>query len=245
MTTMDGTVSFSGQIQCPNSQRFMEVHIQPGATGDIDTFIVSQDTTFSGNLNYTYEVPFPVSGICANGVIACNPGTWTNCQTYEWTCNSSGEVSLAVVPLTALGGCFCINNSCGTDLVFGNTPSIMNVIGGGVAAAIQATDTRYAISDVEIDGMDATYYGQNSGGCVASSSMPTNAEQYYYNPGNMSSDAAAEAATEAATPTSVYSTLETSDAAGNYQTTACTIARGDTIAWSRGTRTTTASWSTA
>ena len=149
---------------------------------------------FCGNLNYTYEVPFPVSGLCANGVIACDPGTWTNCQTYEWTWNAIGEVSLAVVPFTALGGCFCVNNSCGTNLVFGNTPTIMNVIGGGVAGAIQAYDARYAISNVVIDGMDATYYGQNSGACIASSSMPANAEQYYYNPGNMSSDAAAQAA---------------------------------------------------
>ncbi len=36
MTTVDGSTSFSGQLQCPNSQRFMEVLIQPGATGDID-----------------------------------------------------------------------------------------------------------------------------------------------------------------------------------------------------------------
>ncbi len=231
MTTVDGTVSFSGQLQCPNSQRFMEVLIQPGATGDITTFIVSQDTNFDGNLDYTYEVPFPVSGLCANGVIACTPGTWTNCQTYQWTSNGSEQVSLAVVPLTALGGCFCVNNSCGTNLVFDNTPTIMNVIGGGVASAIQKNDSRYAISDVQVNGMQAIYYGQNSGGCVASSSMPTTAEQYYYNPGNMSSDATMEAAAEAASPTSVYSTLETSDAAGNYQTATCTIARGDTIAW--------------
>ena len=136
-----------------------------------------------------------------------------------------------MVPLTALGGCFCVNNSCGTNLVFANTPTIMNVIGGGVAGAIQKNDSRYAISNVVIDGMDATYYGQNSGGCVASSSGPANAEQYYYNPGNMSSDAAAQAAEQAAVPTSVYSTLKTSDAAGNYQTATCTIARGDAIAW--------------
>ena len=231
MTTIDGTTSFSGQLQCPNSQRFMEVLIQPGATGDITTFIVSQDTNFDGNLDYTYEVPFPVSGLCANGVIACNPGTWSNCQTYQWASDSSGRVSLQVVPLTALGGCFCVNNSCGTNLVFANTPTIMNVIGGGVAGAIQKNDPRYAISNVVIDGMDATYYGQNSGGCIASSSGPANAEQYYYNPGNMSSDAAAQAAGQAAVPTSVYSTLKTSDAAGNYQTATCTIARGDAIAW--------------
>jgi len=231
MTTVDGSVSFSGQIQCPNSQKFMEVLIQPGTTGDIDTFIVSQDTTFSGTLNYTYEVPFPVSGLCANGVIACAPGTWTNCQTYQWTSNGSGQVSLAVAPLTALGGCFCVNNSCGANLVFDNTQTIMNVIGGGVASAIQKNDSRYAISNVVIDGMDATYYGQNSGGCVAPSSMPANAEEYYYNPGTMSSDATAEAAAESASPTSVYSTLATSDAAGNYQTATCTVTRGDTIAW--------------
>ena len=107
----------------------------------------------------------------------------------------------------------------------------MNVIGGGVAGAIQKNDSRYAISNVVIDGMDATYYGQNSGGCVASSSGPANAEQYYYNPGNMSSDAATQAAEQAAIPTSVYSTLKTSDAAGNYQTATCTIARGHAIAW--------------
>ncbi len=107
----------------------------------------------------------------------------------------------------------------------------MNVIGGGVAGAIQANDTRYAISNVVIDGMDATYYGQNSGACIASSSGPANAEQYYYNPGNMSSDAATQAAEQSEIPTSVYSTLKTSDAAGNYQTATCTIARGDMIAW--------------
>src|SRR5271169_4559440 len=101
MTTVDGTVSFSGQLQCPNSQRFMEVLIQPGAPGDITTFIVSQDTNFDGDLDYTYEVPFPVSGICANGVVTCSPGTWTNCQTYQWTSDTSGRVALQSIPLTA------------------------------------------------------------------------------------------------------------------------------------------------
>ena len=96
MTTVDGSTSFSGQLQCPNSQRFMEVLIQPGATGDITTFIVSQDTNFDGNLDYTFQVPFPVSGICANGVITCSPGTWTNCRTYQWASDTSGRVSLQV-----------------------------------------------------------------------------------------------------------------------------------------------------
>ena len=50
-------------------------------------------------------------------------------------------------------------------------------------------------------------------------------------PGNMSSDAATQAAEQSEIPTSVYSTLKTSDAAGNYQTATCTIARGDMIAW--------------
>jgi hypothetical protein len=231
MTTVDGSTSFSGQLQCPNSQKFMEVLIQPGATGDIDTFIVSQDTNFDGTLDYTFRVPFPVSGICANGVITCDPGAWTNCRTYRWTSDTSGRVSLQPVDLTALGGCFCVNNSCGSNLVFGNTQTIMNVIGGGVAGAIQANDTRYAISNVVIDGMDATYYGQNSGACTASAFGPANAEQYYYNPGSMSADAATQAAEQAEIPTSVYSTLKTSDAAGNYQTATCTIARGDMMAW--------------
>jgi hypothetical protein len=231
MTTTDGSTSFSGQLQCPNSQKFMEVLIQPGTTGDITTFMVSQDTNFDGNLDYAYQVPFPVSGICANGVIACDPGTWTNCRTYQWTSDTSGRIGLQVVPLTTLGGCFCVNNSCGTNLIFANTPTIMNAVGGAVTGAIQKNDSRYAISNVVIDGMDATYYGQNSGGCVAASSGYTNAEQYYYNPGALASDATSQAAAQAAVSGSMYSTLKTSDAAGNYQTATCTIARGDSIVW--------------
>ena len=131
----------------------------------------------------------------------------------------------------ALGGCFCINNSCGTNLVYDNTQTVMNVIGGGVAGAIQKTDSRYAISNVVIDGMDATYYGQNSGACVASSSGPANAEQYYYNPGSMSSDASTEAATEAATSTSLYGALKTASAAENYSVKTCTISRAVAMNW--------------
>ena len=175
--------------------------------------------------------PSPYRGFARTGSLRAIREQWNNCRTYQWTSDASGRASLQAVSLAALGGCFCVNNSCGTNLVFANTQTIMNVIGGGVASAIQTKDTRYTISNVTIDGMDATYYGQNSGACIASSSGPANAEQYYYNPGNMSADASTEAATEAAVPTSVYSALKTSDAAGNYQAVTCTIARGDMIAW--------------
>jgi len=67
MQTLDRSKSFSAQLACPSSSRFLEVLIQPSGTGDIATLLVSQDLDMDGSIDYSYSVPFPVSGICANG----------------------------------------------------------------------------------------------------------------------------------------------------------------------------------
>ena len=68
--------------------------------------------------------------------------------------------------------------------------------------------------------------------------MPANAEQYYYNPGNMPADAGTEAADGGRESLRAFTALlKTSEAAGNYQTATCQIIRGES---SPGTRTTSA-----
>jgi hypothetical protein len=45
----------------PSSQRFMEIFIQPGPSGDITTLMVNQDNRFRRVLDYSYLAPFAVS----------------------------------------------------------------------------------------------------------------------------------------------------------------------------------------
>lgn len=122
MTTYDGQTVFDVTVSCPSSQRFLEVFIGIGGTGDLSQLLVSQDLDMDGSPDYSYAAPFPVSGVCANGVITCDPGTWNNCGYYHWTAGSDQKVSLSSVSAFDLGGCFCINASCGTDLVVNNLP---------------------------------------------------------------------------------------------------------------------------
>src|SRR5208337_3036450 len=161
MSTLGNTTTFNAQVSCTSSNAFLQVFVHWNGNNDLDEVLVSQDTTFSDKINYTYQVPFPVSGICANGVISCNPGTWNNCGYYQWvadpttyqvsleypTCAGGGaydtanqvcymsagtgntcptpygfnstrnrcEVNMLTSGATNLGGCYCINNSCGNN----------------------------------------------------------------------------------------------------------------------------------
>jgi len=226
MKTIDGSTSFTGQIQCPSSKEFLTVLLTPMTGGDVNV-IVGEDLNFDGTVEYSYSAPFPVSGVCANGVISCNPGTWNNCKGYKWVANSTGQASLANVSISDLGGCYCINDSCGTNLFMMQTAQILGTVGGGVAGAIQGISPKYTVTETSISGTSISYHGQNTGGCssVASSqSLPTN---YYSNGSLLSGDAEAVAQTQSSDPTSYYSLLNTSyaNSANSSQSASCAIDR--------------------
>jgi len=239
MTTLDGSKSFNGQISCPGSDKIVEIFVVPAGTGDLGTVIVSEDTTFSGSLNYSLQLPFPVSGVCANGVIACNPGTWNSCSYYTWVADSTRKVSLAqVADISKMGGCFCINNSCGTGLAWTNMSMILTSLGGGVTGALQATDARYAISNVQTQDTLIQYFGQSTGSCnmASSSGTPsaTNPQGYYGSNGNggyiLSGDVETAKNGAASDPNSMYNLITQSPALANTNVTtaSCAITRGVT-----------------
>ena len=206
MQTLDGSKQFNAQLSCPSSQRFLEIFLQPGPTGDITTLMVSEDIDWDGALDYVYQAPFAVSGICANGVIACDPGAWANCAPYVWTSSSDGKASLQPALDSDMKSCFCVNGSCGANLVFRNLNVILNAMGGGVVAAIHRSNARYVISDVQIDGTYARYFGQDSSKCssAVASSTP---EQYSSNPFTLQGAVNAEVASQSGDPASYYTML--------------------------------------
>jgi len=228
MTTMDGSKQFNAQLSCPSSKEFLNVFIQPSYTGDLSTVIVSQDTNMDGTTDYSFQLPVLVSGVCANGFISCTAGTWANCAAYKWTVDM-GRASAASALITDLGGCYCINNSCGTNLVWNNLSIILKDLGGGVAGALQASYPQLTVSDVKIDGTLITYYGQKPGNCTSAGggTGTNNPEQYYSNWPALNADTETTKLNQAQDPTSYYSMISNSPAAtdSNSQLRNCTISR--------------------
>ncbi len=136
MNTLDGSMSFSAQLACEESGTFLEVLAVPaGTTGDIDPFLITQDTDLDGIMDHMWEAPRPISGVCANGAIACNPGTWDNCDYMRWGTDAGGRVALIDTIRENLGACYCINSFCGDVLAITNHTKVLSDLGGGAAAA--------------------------------------------------------------------------------------------------------------
>src|SRR3989304_7646306 len=110
MSTLDGSKSFNAQLTCPSTSSFLEVSVTASATGDLNA-TVSQDTNFDGTLDYIYSLPFNLSGVCSNGAVSCDPGTWLNCQYYLWIAGGNFQATLHPASITEFGGCYCVNHS--------------------------------------------------------------------------------------------------------------------------------------
>ncbi len=129
-----------------------------GRHNDADGF--NQDTDFDGVLDYSYLAPFAVSGVCANGVIACDSGTWTNCtpeQRLDKLCRRQGQSSARRGQRHE--AVFLRQYELWKRPVLRNIAIVLKSIGGGVVAAIHHNSS-YVISDVKIDGTYAQYFGQ-------------------------------------------------------------------------------------
>lgn len=161
LSTLDESASFSAQMLFSSSQRFLEIFAQPGASGDLSTVIVSQDLDFSGQIDLSYQVLFAVSGVCANGVISCLPGTWEDCLHYQWATDDGGRLLLQSAQVFDLGGCYCLNNACGNNLVWQNLPLVLKDLGGGAVAALQRNFPSYALSRVDVQDSLIAYFGQD------------------------------------------------------------------------------------
>jgi len=106
MQTVNGTTSFPATLSAPSSTKFLEVLIQPSGTGDLQQVIVSQDLNTDGVIDNVHTVPALVSGVCANGFISCDAGSWANRAYYTWTADANGRVTEVASSITDLGGCY-------------------------------------------------------------------------------------------------------------------------------------------
>ncbi|MFQ3896672.1 hypothetical protein [Sphingobium sp. R-7] len=187
ITTVDTKKTFTPNLACQKSATLLELLAQPSATGDIGMLSISRDSDLDGSFDEALTVPVPTSGICANGIISCAPGSWDACRFFRWDASASGALKLSPVELTDLAGCYCVNNSCGSNLVWGNMASILKDLGGGVVGALTTADPRIGIAQAAIDGPLIRYTGAQTTSCAAQPQVGATA--YKANPGAIAGDA--------------------------------------------------------
>lgn len=187
IATIDGKRSFNANLACQKTNTLLEILAQPGGDGDLTSVQIARDTDLDGTIDSRSILPVPISGLCANGVISCEPGTWTQCRHFRWDVDTARNLKLSAVPLTELSGCYCLNNSCGTNLVWGNLAGVLRDLGGGMVGALTTADPRIGVAQAVIDGPVIRYVGAQSTACTASPALPQS--NYRANPVTIAADA--------------------------------------------------------
>lgn len=166
LNTLDGKSSFNAQLGCQSSSEYLKATIAPTRTGDVRFIAIEQDTSMDGEIDTVSTPDWVISGVCANGFISCSAGSWDSCRNMIWTANkSTNQIGAYEGALTDLGGCYCINNSCGTGLAWSNLETILGTLGGGIASALASNNSYYAISNTSINDTTIKYYGSDPASC--------------------------------------------------------------------------------
>ena len=224
VSTVDNSKSFSPNIACQKTQTLMELLVQPVATGDLGAVKVSRDLDLDGTIDTVSNLPVAVSGICANGVISCNAGTWAQCHYYLWGADAARNLTLTEVDMPTLAGCYCLNNSCGTNLAWSNMPSVLTDLGGAMIGALTSADPRIGVARAVIDGPTIRYVGAQATACASDPSLPQTG--YRAAPMTLAGDAAVAASSNSLFQTLIASPVGT----GKIQEMrSCTVARQVTV----------------
>ena len=224
VSTVDGSKSFTPTLACQKTANLLEVLIQPSATGDISLVRISRDKDLDGTFDSSLTLPVPVSGICANGVISCSPGTWNQCRSLRWDLDAAKELKLTQVDMPELSACYCVNDSCGSNLVLTNLASVLKDLGGGMVGALTTADPRIGVAEARINGPVIDYVGAQTTACTSSPAISQTA--YRANPAAIQGDAFA---LSSANP--VFQALAASPAGAGkaQQLRACTVTREVTL----------------
>ncbi|WLZ52004.1 conjugal transfer protein TraN (plasmid) [Enterobacter hormaechei] len=167
MKTYDGKTSFNGKAVCKGTSEFMRMLVQPSANGDLKILNVMQDTNMDGKLDITSSPGWDVSVVCSNGFQTCtDANNAATCKSYSWVADANSyQLGRKAVAMSDLGGCYCINNSCGNNLAWNNLSQILNDLGGGASQALSRANPWFALSQIKVDGVSASFVGGDTGSC--------------------------------------------------------------------------------
>ncbi len=222
MSTVNGATQFGTNAACPAASQYLQVTMATQSTGDLANLALAWNPNLGATYTQTIAIGGPISGVCNNGLIRCDAGTFNNCSFLQWQASTT-SIGLVAVQHESLGACYCINNYCGANLVANNAKKVLSDIGGGIRLALNAVWPRLAISQsgTQPDPAQIVYYA-NSAGCNATGPAP---ESYFNNASTSSMPAAGQAI--ASDPTSTYNMVLNSPAATGQTSSpvSCTLQR--------------------
>ncbi|MBM5100535.1 hypothetical protein HYN96_20435 [Vibrio parahaemolyticus] len=168
LSTFDGNTKFDFSLQCKGTNRFLNMMVQPRNNGNVVLRTIQQDTTMDGKYDTIQTPNYEMSGICSNGFIKCdNPATGEGCVSRQWVTNDSALLATKVVPLSDLGGCYCISGKCGSNLTWNNLDLILRDLSMGAANTLSQVNPFFAITDVKVQDVSVTISGSNGTSCSA------------------------------------------------------------------------------
>lgn len=204
--TVDNSTSFNAPMECPSSQ--IAVLISFSQDGGDYRAIIKIDRDLDGSFDYTYTT-INISGVCTNGIVNCDKGTWNNCNFYYWKANNDKSIILEPTSDTKLvGSCSCTNASCGITQL---DQPLFSMIGGGISQALMNVDSNFLISKSKWNGNNLELFGQAPKDCSKpdfNSYGESNPEQYYKNQTPPSVSIVDIASQQGNDPYSPYSTVE-------------------------------------
>lgn len=227
------------QVLKPNDKPLLKITLEPNfSTGDFAKLTIQQDLDGDGLLEINSvhgELGHMISGVCSNGMIMCQPGTYSSCVFVKWATEASGKV----VPESLITGeptinrdlfnCYCFNNFCSR---FNNTSavnyaSISSDIAGGIVSVFMGARADLSITSVSASDTVLSYFGVKAPAAssaegftapakpstdpakipVITGNTPDIAVQYYTDPNILNSMAAEENALMGTKPNSLYSLI--------------------------------------
>ncbi len=167
MTTYDGKTSFNGKAVCQGTSEFMRMLVQPAANGDLKLLNIMQDTDMNGSLNMTSSPGWNISVVCSNGFQTCSDANnAATCKSWAWVADAQTyQLGRKSVAMSDLGGCYCINNSCGNNLAWNNLGQVLNDLGGGASQALSKANPWFTLSQIKVDGVSASFVGGETASC--------------------------------------------------------------------------------
>lgn len=237
--TLDGSKKGNAQIVCPGAKAVVNLMVQPGSTGDLTYLMAQYDSNLDGTFDGAFSTASPISGVCANGVVSCQPGTWIGCRYYRWKYDGKA-VSLEEVISKELGGCYCFNDGCTTAPFAAMRDQVLTSLAGGVATALAAYNPRFAVTKSAIDGYTISLSGQNTGDCTVTAGSLANMgfnqpESVYGDAASLNTLTSAELASQQTNPDSFYYLITHSSAYMNVDRSTCTMQRNAWLeSWCNG-----------
>ena len=160
LETVDGQQRFSTPLFGGVQPELLRLIVQPGESGDLTRLIISLNRRGADETPTVTTITRPIAGVCTNGIISCDLGSWDRCTPYTYQVTSDDQVTLQQGTLRDLSGCFCINRSCGENLYWRNRAQVLTALGGGIVLALQRETPRFAVSTVTLEDSTIRYGGR-------------------------------------------------------------------------------------